>query len=124
MRRSVVWLVLGLLAACARPRPEPTAERPLVLRVAPAGDSVRLVLLAAPGWKINARLKPVLEAAGGRRLQLDALRLTADSAYFTEPPSVTVPARPGGIRGTLRASVCSAGETVCRLMTLDVRGET
>jgi hypothetical protein len=120
---GVVWLVLGALAGCARAQPEPTADPPLVVHVSPAGDSVRLVLLAAPGWKINARLKPVVEAVDGRRLQLDARRLTADSAYFAEPPSVVAAGRAGGIRGTLRASVCSAGETVCRVMTLEVRGE-
>jgi hypothetical protein len=117
-----LWLVLGILAGCARAQPEPSAHRPLAARFSQAGDSVRLVLLAAPGWKINARLKPVVEAVDGRRLELDARRLTADSAYFAEPPSVVAADRPGGIRGTLRASVCSAGETVCRVVTLEVGG--
>jgi hypothetical protein len=123
VRGGVTRLVLALLAACAWAQPQPTAERPLVLHVSPAGASVRLVLLAAPGWKINARVKPVVETADGRRLRLEALRLTPDSAYFAEPPSALVASRSGGIRGTLRASVCAAGEAVCRLMTLDVRSE-
>ena len=119
-----MWLVLGALAGCARAQPEAAADGPLVVHLSPAGDSVRVVLLAAPGWKINARLKPVVEVVDGRRLQLDARRLTPDSAYFAEPPSVVAGGRPGGIRGTLRASVCSAGETVCRVVTVEVRGET
>ncbi len=122
MRGGVLWLVLGTLAACARAQSEPSAHRPLAVRFSQAGDSVRLVLLAAPGWKINARLKPVVEAVDGRRLEFDARRLTADSAYFAEPPSVVAADLPGGIRGTLRASVCSAGETVCRVVTLEVGG--
>ncbi|HSB54986.1 MAG TPA: hypothetical protein VLD58_11540 [Gemmatimonadales bacterium] len=79
------------------------------------------MLLAAPGWKINARVKPVLESADGALLRFDAPRLTPDSAYFAEPPAVFVPARDGRpLRGTLRASVCAAGEAVCRLVTMRV----
>lgn len=121
MGAAGLWLVLGALA-CARALPEPNAHRPLAVQVSQAGDSVRLVLLAAPGWKINARLKPVVEAVDGRRLQFDARRVTADSAYFAEPPSVVAAGRAEGVRGTLRASVCSAGETVCRVVTLEVGG--
>ena len=121
--RGAAALALGLLAACAADRPRvPDAARPLVLRTVPAGDSLRLVLDAAPGWRINARVKPVLESADGTLLRFDATGLTPDSAYFAEPPVAVVAARARNpIRGTLRASVCAAGEAVCRMVTLAVR---
>ncbi len=125
MRRAAA-LALALLAACASERPRaPDAARPLALRTVPAGDSLRLVLEAAPGWKINARVKPVLESADGSLLRFDAPGLTPDSAYFAEPPVAVVAAHGGHrrIRGTLRASVCAAGEAVCRVVTLAVRSE-
>ena len=124
MRRAAA-LALGLLAACAADRPRaPDAARPLVLRTVPVGDSLRLVLEAAPGWRINARVKPVLESADGTLLRFDATGLTPDSAYFAEPPVAVVAARGRPpIRGTLRASVCAAGEAVCRVVTLAVRSE-
>ena len=124
MRRTAA-LILALTAACARGRAStPDAAPPLALRTVPAGDSLRLVLEAAPGWKINARVKPVLESADGTLLRFDAPGLTPDSAYFAEPPVAVVAARDHHpIRGTLRASVCAAGEAVCRVVLLEVRGE-
>jgi hypothetical protein len=118
-------LALGLLAACAADRPRaPDAARPLAVRTVPAGDSLRLVLEAAPGWRINARVKPVLESADGTLLRFNAPGVTPDSAYFAEPPVAVVAARGRHpIRGTLRASVCAAGEAVCRVVRLEVRGE-
>ena len=123
--RWIAGLGLALLAACASERARaPEAARPLALRTVPAGDSLRLVLDAAPGWKINARVKPVLESADGTLLRFDATGLTPDSAYFAEPPVAVVAARGHHpIQGTLRASVCAAGEAVCRVVTLEVRGE-
>jgi hypothetical protein len=118
-------LALGLLAACAGEAARaPDADRPLALSTAPAGDSLRLALVPAPGWKINARVKPVLEVGDGALLRFDSPRLTPDSAYFAEPPVAMLPARAGRrIRGTLRASVCAADEAVCRVVALEVRGE-
>ena len=119
-------VVLALLAACAAEGARaPNGAPPLALRTVPAGDSLRLLLEPAPGWKINARVKPVLESADGARLRFDAPGLTPDSAYFAEPPVAVVAARGGHrlIQGTLRASVCAAGEAVCRVVTLAVRSE-
>jgi hypothetical protein len=123
--RGTGVLALGLFAACAGEGVRsPDADRLLALRAAPAGDSLRLSLIATPGWKINARVKPVLEFGDGARLGFDAPRLTSDSAYFAEPPVATVPARGGRrIQGTLRASVCAAGEAVCRVVAIEVGGE-
>jgi hypothetical protein len=120
--RGTGVLALGLFAACAGEGARtPDADRPLALRAAPAGDSLRLSLVATPGWKINARVKPVLEFGDGARLRFDTPRLTPDSAYFAEPPAATVPARAGRrIQGTLRASVCAAGEAVCRVVAMEV----
>jgi hypothetical protein len=117
---ALLVLTLSGLAACGRAAAARTHGQPLVLRVVPERDSVRLVLVAGEGWKINARLKPVVEAADGRLLYLDAHRLTADSSYFAEPPSVVVAGPADRIRGRLRASVCAAGEAVCRTVALEV----
>ena len=52
-------MLLLALGACG---PEARPEAPvLAIRLDPAGDATRLVLTAAAGWKIGARLKPALE---------------------------------------------------------------
>jgi hypothetical protein len=80
-------------------------------------------LTAATGWKINARLKPVLESSDGGLVRFDSPHLTPDSAYFTAPPVAVVAAGTAPVRGTLRASVCAAGESVCRVVAFDVGGK-
>ncbi len=121
--RGMRFAVLLALAACTRAEPQATEQRPLVLHTTRAGDSLRLELTAATGWKINARLKPVLESSDGGLVRFDSPHLTPDSAYFTAPPVAVVEARSLPVRGTLRASVCAAGESVCRVVAFQVRGE-
>jgi hypothetical protein len=75
-------------------------------------------LRAAPGARINARLKPALERKDGSVLRFEAASVTADSSYFTAPPVLIVH---GGAAGIVRASVCGEGESVCRMV--EVRSE-
>jgi thiol-disulfide isomerase/thioredoxin len=91
---------------------EPYAE--LEVKTAPAGPDTRVTLVAAPGLKVNARLKPALELKDGTVLRFDSPRLTPDSAYFTEPPTAVLAGRHEGLAGILRASVCGLEEQVCR----------
>ncbi len=102
-------LVLATLAiACHGPPPLVALE---------AGPPLRLV--AAPGVRINARLKPALELDDGTVLRFDSPRVTSDSAYFAAAPTVAAP--PSGSRhGTLRLSVCPSGQKICRLVELAV----
>ena len=119
-QRACVGALLLALAACGR---EPGAEtQPLALRVESAGADTRLLLVAAPGWKINARLKPALEIPNGDVVRFDAVRLTPDSAYFADVPSATIPGRVRAVSGTLRASVCAPEERVCRAVAIMVKG--
>ena len=112
---AAVATATGLLAAaCAGPTPPPAELR---VESAPVGADTRMTLVAGPDLKINARLKPALELADGTVLRFDSPRLTADSAYFAEPP-VAIAAGSRRIRGTLRASVCRIDEQVCRSVTL------
>jgi len=67
----------------------------------------------APGVRINARLKPALERPDGEVFRFDSLRVTPDSSYFTAPPELLVA---GSASGIIRASVCPAGEGVCRMV--------
>ena len=99
--RRIALLLLATTVAC-RSRP------PLV--ALDAGASLRLV--AAPGVRINARLKPALELADATVLRFDSPHLTPDFAYFAATPTAAPPR--GARRGTLRVSVCPSGETVCR----------
>jgi hypothetical protein len=113
---SILVLSAGWLApGCAQ---EPAG--PLRLETARVGADTRINLIAAPGYRINARLKPALELPGGRVIRLDSPYLTPDSAYFAEPPSALIPRRERTVGGRLRASVCDPGETVCRTVTLDL----
>lgn len=108
--------VTALLGACARPERAPAELR--VERTSMGADT-KVSLIAVPGLKINARLKPALELTDGTVLRFDSPRLTADSAYFAEPPVAVVAGR-HRIRGTLRASVCGIHEQLCRSVTLEL----
>jgi len=113
-------MLLGLLLALplARAAHAQTNAQPLAVRTELTESSTRLVLVAAPGWKINARVKPALELHNGAVVRFDAAQLTPDSAYFAESPIADIPGKVTNVRGTLKASVCSATEHFCRLLTL------
>jgi hypothetical protein len=108
---AVVLVVAG--AAC-----RPAVPFQLAVERGKVGE---LRLVGAPGAHINARLKPALELEDGTVLRFDSPHVTADSAYFTDPP--TVAARIGETvhRGIVRASVCSGAEKLCRSVVLAVR---
>jgi hypothetical protein len=101
--------------ACARPSPGP-----LRLTSAPDGRDTRLTLVAASGIRLNARVKPALELPDGTVLRFDSPHVTADSAYFTRPPTAVLAGVGRRPAGTLRASVCAADELVCRSVTLEL----
>lgn len=118
--RRLAWLLgcytllrVGLVTACGPAQP----AGPLRLKASDAGTRTRLELSATPGLKINARLKPALELRDGTVLRFDSPNLTPDSSYFAGPPAALMAGHPSQVHGTLRASVCAADETVCRLIT-------
>jgi hypothetical protein len=114
MSRAGVVLVLAV-AACRPAVPFQLAGEQ------EHGTVTRLRLVGAPGARINARLKPALELADGTVLRFDSPHVTADSAYFVDAPAVEAP-RGGTVHtGIVRASVCSAGEKLCRTFALAVR---
>ena len=75
------------------------------------GIATRLSLVSAPGVRINAVFKPSLRLSTIHRF--DSPHLTPDSAYFTAPPQLMVPARAGGV---VTASVCPEGLALCRVI--------
>src|SRR5204862_1368562 len=101
-------------------RPSPRPDAPLSLSVTAQGPDTRITLHAAPHLKINARLAPALELAGGTVLRFAGTHLTPDSAYFTEPPSALVAGRHDRLHGTLHASVCRDDEQVCRSVPVEL----
>ena len=115
---SAIVALAALVSACAiRPAGEPAAVRLVATAIA---SGFRLTLLPAPGARINARLKPVLELDGGQRLQFDAASITADSAYFAVPPTAELRSRRARLQGVLRVGVCPAGLNVCRSLAVPV----
>jgi hypothetical protein len=107
---SVAFL---LACACARsPAPLMRVQRQ------PTATGTRLVLVGAPGARINARLAPALERRDGSLLRFSGDSLTPDSIYFTTPPRLDVA---GAVSGVIRASVCPEGEKVCRRVELTVQ---
>jgi len=110
-------LLFGGALGCRQP---PRAEAPLHLTTSAAGSDTRVTLHAGPHLKINARLAPALELAGGTVLRFSTGRLTPDSAYFAEPPSALLVGRHDHVRGTLHASVCGVDEQVCRSVTVEL----
>ena len=119
MRRALVAaLAAGALAlGCGPDGPAPDALR---VTTAPAGGDTRLTLIAPPGVKLNARVKPALELRDGTVLRFDSPHLTPDSAYFTRPPTVLLAGPSRRVKGTLRASVCRPDELVCRSVTQEI----
>jgi hypothetical protein len=109
-------LFVGSLTACRAVAP----KAPLSVESVPSGTATRLVLHASSGLKVNARLAPVLELGNGIVVRFHSDRLTPDSAYFAEPPFALVPDRQPPVHGTLRASVCDSGATVCRAIVLEL----
>jgi hypothetical protein len=83
----------------------------------PLADSTRLTLVPAPGVRINAALKPALRLQDGTIHRFDSPHITADSAYFTAIPEVTVAGN--AVRGRVTASVCPQGLAVCRVVEFD-----
>lgn len=86
-----------------------------------SGSGYHLVLLAEPGDRINARLKPALELANGTILRFDSASITADSGYFSAPPTAEIGATEATeLHGVLRAGICPAGLEVCEPIKLDI----
>jgi thiol-disulfide isomerase/thioredoxin len=110
-------VALGLATACSRP---PAEFGLLQVTTAPSGPDTRLTLHAGPHLKINARLAPALELGDGTVLRFYAGLLTADSAYYAEPPSAVLVGRQARVHGTLRASVCRDDEQVCRAVRIEI----
>ena len=111
---------LALLALALGCGPSPDRQAPLRVQREWSGETTTLVLVAAPGIRINARVKPALELPDGVVLRFDSPHLTADSAYFARPPTTTLSGSGRRVAGTLRASVCSEHELVCRAVTLEL----
>jgi len=112
----VAALSIGMGSSCSRA----DATGAIRIETSRAGPDTRLTLVAAPGFKLNARLKPALELPDGSLLRFDSPLLTPDSAYFAGPPSAVLSGRHGRVRGTLRASICDPREAVCRSVIVDL----
>ena len=109
-----------LIAAAAACSAAPPSDAPLHLTTAPLGPDTRLTLYAAPHLKVNARVAPALELRDGTVLRFRTGLRTADSAYYTEPPSAILPGRHERVHGTLRASVCRDDEQICRSVSVGI----
>jgi hypothetical protein len=110
-------MAVALVLACTAVGDRSVA--PLQVSHSLEGGGTRLTLVASPGIRINARLKPALELADGTILRFDSPRLTADSAYFAEPPSTLVRGARKDVHGRLRASICG-DDAVCRPFVLEL----
>jgi len=113
MSRTLVGALVVAFGAC-----HPAVPFQLAVERGPVS---RLRLVGAPGAHINARLKPALELDDGTVLRFDSPHVSADSAYFVDAPTVEAPLGETAHTGIVRASVCSAGERLCRSFTLAVR---
>lgn len=117
MGKPLLALALAL-AACSRP---PTPAGPISVAREPAPDGgERLTLVAEAGARISATYPPSLTLADGRIVEFDTSAVTADSAYFTAPPAALLPDPPLQLHGTLKASVCPAGQSYCRLFRIAI----
>ena len=95
------------------------AAVPVTLQALWRGGEAVLAVVPAGDLRINARVPPAIELAGGGVVRLVRGRVSLDSSYFLEPPWEV---RPSGvpIRGRLRVSFCRPDEAVCRSAQLPV----
>jgi hypothetical protein len=114
-RSRAAAALLLLLGACAREKAQPWLR---VAREAAGPGLTRLTLQPTAGVRINARLAPALERPDGSVLAFLGARLTPDSSYFVDPPSLQVR---GPVAGQVRASVCPEEEKICVPVTLTLR---
>jgi hypothetical protein len=104
----LLFFLGGALGCAAQP------VDPVELRVEPGSAGTVIRLVPAPGWRINALLPPAFEQPDGSVIRLGASQVSADSAYYLMPPWAPLPDSRSLLRGTIRASVCAAGEQICR----------
>ena len=120
-----VLLFAGLIGAglggCSRHEAPPEAGLRIEARADTGG--YLLTLLAGPGARVNARLKPALELGGGNVIRFDQPSLTADSGYFAAPPVARLPGRVRRLSGLLRVGICPAGQLLCRALSIPVDQE-
>lgn len=84
------------------------------------GDSLEVELRVDGDSKLNALVAPVIAASDGRRWVFRSIGVTADSAAFLGPVTLTVGHRDLPLTGQLTAGFCLAGERLCRIATRDV----
>lgn len=116
---SAMLLLMSIVlpAACDVVREETS---PVALEVVPTSSGFGLSLNAAPGVKINARLRPTLELEDGSNVLFDHGHLTRDSAYFADSPRAVVSGTPGRLAGMLRVSICSDTATYCQSVRIPI----
>ncbi|MEP6473706.1 MAG: hypothetical protein ABJC74_08285 [Gemmatimonadota bacterium] len=78
-----------------------------------------LSVIADPDFKINARLPPALELPDSTVLRFHSDSITADSAYFTAPPTVSFPGSEAP-HGRLHVGICRKNQEVCNVVTLKI----
>jgi hypothetical protein len=112
--RLLPAMLVGVAACGSEPTPPP-----VVLKAASHAGTAILAVVPAHDLRINARVPPAIELAGGGVVRLARGRVSRDSSYFLEPPWEV---RPAGIpiRGSLRVSFCRADEAVCRTAMLAI----
>ena len=117
-----VLVPLALLsAACLRP--EVAADggvAPLTVERVAEGGGTRLEVVAPDGVKLSAAVQPVLELDDGRTVRFESDAVSADSLYFTAPPTGWIEAQPDEVRGVLKAGICDEQTSTCRRVTVQI----
>jgi hypothetical protein len=120
LRTALVPLAL-LTASCLRP--DAAADGgvpPLTVERVAEGEGTRLQVVAPEGVKLSAAVEPVLELSDGRTVRFESDAVSADSLYFTAPPTGWVEAQPDEVRGVLKAGICDEETSTCRRVTVRI----
>ena len=115
-------LPLSLLAAsCLRPDVETNGGvPPLTVERVAEGRGTRLHVVAPDGVKLSAAVQPVLRLDDGRTVRFESGAVSADSLYFTAPPTGWIEAAPEEVRGVLDAGICDEQTSTCRKVTVQI----
>jgi hypothetical protein len=93
---------------------------PLTIARSAEGGGTRLHVVAPDGVKLSAAVQPVLRLDDGRTVRFDSDAVSADSLYFTAPPTSWIDAPPEQIRGVLNAGICDEETSTCRRVTVQI----
>ena len=117
---AILALGLGTAGCLARSDGAPADTPALVVERTPSDSGTRLRVLAPPGVKLSAVVKPRLRLRNGGTVLFDTTAVSVDSLYYTAPPAGWLAGPEADVRGELQAGICDEETATCRRVTVEI----